>query len=125
VYESGITKLSTVVGKEALTHKTRKFIEASTGEVYKINPELTNESGEIQPWTGIGKAKLEAEKALQKMKNLPLVIVRLPPVYGPGAFQGVITTSMCIFAVHNKTGQKVEFPSVSFYLSLSSRLTLI
>jgi hypothetical protein len=55
VYETGITKLSTVVGHEALKHKTRKFIEVSTTEIYKPTPSLVNESGDIHPWTGMPK----------------------------------------------------------------------
>jgi nucleoside-diphosphate-sugar epimerase len=112
VYESGITKLSTVVGNEALKHNTKKIIEVSTTEVYKSNPKKVDETGELQPWTGFGKAKLAAEKALQELKGLPLVIARLPTVYGPGDTQGMIAISSCILLVHSKTGQKVEFPKV-------------
>jgi nucleoside-diphosphate-sugar epimerase len=105
--------LAVVVGTEALKHNTKKFIEVSNGEVYKPTPHLVNETSEIQPWTAIAKAKWEAEKSLRNLKGLPLIVVRVPMVYGLGDTQGAISLSTCIFVIHEKLKQKVEFPAVS------------
>lgn len=109
VYEEGITKLSTLVGQEALKHKTERFIEVSTGEVYESHHKQSNESAKLHPWTGIGKAKLKAEEALKGLKGLPLIIVRPAYVYGPSDIRG-LAPRLCIAAVYKKTGEKLEFP---------------
>jgi len=110
VYVDGITKLSTNVGQEALKHKTEKFIEVSTAEVYEPSNKPSNESSSLKPWTGIGRAKLQAEEALKSAKGLPLIIVRPGVVYGPGDIRG-LAPRLCIAAVYKNTGQTMEFPS--------------
>jgi len=110
VYKQGIVELSRVVATEALKHKTTKFIEASTTEVYKPSTKPVSESGDTQPWTGEAKAKLEAEKKLKDLKGLPLIIARVAVTYGPGDVSG-LAPRLCIGAVFKKTGQKLEYPS--------------
>jgi len=110
VYADGITKLSTNVGQESLKHKTEKFVEVSTAEVYEPSNKPLNESANLKPWTGIGKAKLKAEEALKGMGGLPLLIVRPAIVYGPGDIRG-LAPRLCIGAVYKNTGQTMEFPS--------------
>jgi len=110
VYTDGITKLSTNVGQAALKHKTEKFIEVSTAEVYEPANKPSNESGGLKPWTGIGRAKLSAEQALKGMNGLPLIVVRPGVVYVPGDIRG-LAPRLCIAAVYKTTGQTMEFPS--------------
>jgi len=109
VYADGITKLSTSVGKEAVKHKVEKFVEVSTAAVYDSSSKPSNESAPIKPWTGIAKAKFDAETALKEIKGLPLIIVRPAYVYGPGDIKG-LAPRLCIAAVYKKTGQKLEYP---------------
>jgi len=109
VYADGITKLSTNVANASLKHKTQKFIEVSTAEVYEPVKSGATESSNLKPWTGIGKAKLAAEEALKGLKGLPLIIVRPSIVYGPNDIRG-LAPRFCIAAVYKHTGEKMEFP---------------
>jgi len=108
VYAEGITKLSSVVATEASKHKIDKFIEVSTAEVYKPSNKGADESAALDPWTGIGKAKLKAEEALKGI-NIPYIIVRPAIVYGPGDNKG-LAPRLCIAAVYKKKGEKMEYP---------------
>jgi len=108
VYAEGITKLSTVVATEASKHKVDKYVEVSTAEVYKPSNKEVDESGAVDPWTGIGKAKLKAEEAIKGMK-IPYIIVRPAIVYGPGDIKG-LAPRLCIAAVYKKKGEKLEYP---------------
>jgi len=110
VYTEGITTLSINVGQECLKHtKIQKFIEVSTAEVYEPSNKPCSESSNIKPWTGIAKAKANAEDKLKKLAKLPLVIVRPAIVYGPGDTKG-LAPRLCIAAVYKKTGQTMEYP---------------
>jgi len=109
VYSEGITKLSTTVGNEAAKHKTEKFIEVSTAEVYEPHTHPNTEKSALKPWTGIGKAKLGAEEHLKGVKGLNLIIVRPAFVYGPGDIRG-LAPRLCTAAVYKKTGEKMEYP---------------
>jgi len=109
VYEDGITKLSTVVAKEAMKHKIEKFIEVSTAEVYEASAKPSSETSTIKPWTGIGRAKAKAEESLKGVNGLPLIIVRPGIVYGVGDTKG-LSPRLCIAAVYKKKGEKLEYP---------------
>jgi len=109
VYGDGITKLSTNVANAASKHKTEKFIEVSSAEVYEPSKTPATEASHLKPWTGIGKAKLNAENAVKAVKGLPLIIVRPAIVYGPGDIRG-LAPRLCIAAVYKSTGEKMEFP---------------
>lgn len=108
VYADGITKLSTVCGTEALKHKTEKFVQVSTAEVYEPSAKPSNESSPLKPFSGIGKASLKAEESLKGL-GLPLIIVRPSIVYGIGDIRG-LAPRFCIAAVYKKTGEKLEYP---------------
>jgi len=109
VYAEGITKLSTVVAEEALKHKTEKYIEVSSAEVYEPSSNAAKETTNTKPWNGIGKAKLKAEENLKALKGLPLIIVRPAIVYGPGDVRG-LAPRFCMAAVYKKSGEKMEYP---------------
>jgi nucleoside-diphosphate-sugar epimerase len=110
VYSQGTTQLSVLVANEALKHKIDRFIEVSTAEVYKPSTKPVNENAELKPWTAEAKAKLNAENQLKQLKDLPLIIARVPIIYGPGDIQG-LGPRLCIAAVYMKTGNKMEYPS--------------
>jgi len=110
VYKQGIVELSALVASEAVKHKVDKFICLSTTEVYKPSRKAVNESGELQPFTGEGKAKLGAETRLRSIKGLPWIIARISVTYGPGDTSG-LGPRLCIGAVYKKSGQKLEYPS--------------
>jgi len=110
VYKQGIVVPSCLVAKEALIHNCSKFIEVSSTEVYKSSTKSVTEQGELSPWTGEAKAKLEAESKLKEMKGLPLIIARVAVTYGPGDTCG-LGPRLCIASVFKKTGEKLEYPS--------------
>jgi len=110
VYEQGITKLAITCGTEATKHSIEKFIYLSTAEVYEPSSKPAAEGANTKPWNGIGRAKLEAEKALKAMSGLNLIIVRPAVVYGPGDVKG-LAPRLCIGAVYKKTGEKLEYPT--------------
>jgi len=108
VYADGITKLSASVENEASKHKIDKYICVSTAEVYKPSSKAADETSPLDPWTGIGKAKLKAEEHLKTL-SLPYIIVRPGIVYGPGDTKG-LAPRLCIAAVYKKKGEKLEYP---------------
>lgn len=71
---------------------------------------MVDESGELKPTTGIGKAKAKSEEGLKKIAGLPLVIVRLAAyVYGNADVKG-LSPRLCIAAVYKKTKETLEYP---------------
>jgi len=110
VYEEGITKIAVLAANESVKHKTQKFIEVSSAEIYEPKDTPAKENANVKPWSGIGRAKSETEKKLKAIKGLNLVIVRLAIVYGPGDIRG-LAPRLCIAAVYKKTAQTLEFPS--------------
>jgi len=109
VYSQGIVKLSSNCIREAAKHKTEKFIEVSTAEVYEPSDSAATEASATKPWTGIAKAKLKVEEELKATKGLPWVIVRPAITYGQGDIRG-LSSRLCIAAVYKMTGEKMEFP---------------
>jgi nucleoside-diphosphate-sugar epimerase len=109
VYAQGVTKLSVNCIHEAAKHKTAKFIEVSTAEVYDPSDNAATEDSTVKPWTGIAKAKLKVEEELKATKGMPWIIVRPAIVYGKGDVRG-LSPRLCIAAVYKKTGEKMEFP---------------
>jgi len=79
----------------SLSSPIEKFIYfssiAAAGPNYDKN-KLINEDDPCKPVTSYGMSKLEAEKAVKNFYekyNLPVMIVRLPVVYGPGQSKDV------------------------------------
>jgi len=109
VYAQGIHKLSLLVAQQAAKHKTEKYIEISTAEVYQPSKTPATESSTLKPWTGIAKAKLKVEEELKGISGLPWIVIRPAIVYGKGDIKG-LAPRLCIAAVYKKTGEKMEFP---------------
>ncbi|CAD0086520.1 unnamed protein product [Aureobasidium mustum] len=84
VYKLRSYELSLNVAKEAARRQVRAYLELSTGTVYdsKRDPPR-KETDKLKPSLKQAKWKLQAEEDLSKIPDLPLVILRLPNVYGP------------------------------------------
>jgi nucleoside-diphosphate-sugar epimerase len=108
VYRENIINVSVTCATEAAKHGVKRFIEVSTAQVYESGSKPRKENAKIKPWTGIAKAKLEAENQLLKMDNLNVVIVRPATVYGPGDLTGVMPR-LVIAAVYKSLQEKMEF----------------
>jgi len=96
-------------GKAAIEHKVKKFVDVSTGQIYEPDPKHpVGEDGKIAPWTILAKYRLEAEKELQKLAGLPLVILRPAYVYGPGDLTSITPRIVCA-AVYQDRKEKMKF----------------
>jgi hypothetical protein len=67
-YEQMVKGLSVLCAKEAVKVGCEKYIEVSTGQVYKPGKKARKEDADKKPWTNLAKYKLEAEEELLKMK---------------------------------------------------------
>jgi nucleoside-diphosphate-sugar epimerase len=89
-YQRAILDVSTRVFNAACEADAQTFIFASSVKVYgeSINTGSLDETSLCQPATPYGRAKLEAERALERAAERAgaprLSILRLPPMYGPG-----------------------------------------
>eukprot|EP01006_Ploeotia_vitrea_P002016 TRINITY_DN106210_c0_g1_i1.p1 TRINITY_DN106210_c0_g1~~TRINITY_DN106210_c0_g1_i1.p1 ORF type:complete len:376 (-),score=34.22 TRINITY_DN106210_c0_g1_i1:462-1562(-) len=72
-----------------------KYIEVSTAQVYDSDHKAKPEhKAKIKPWTQLAEAHRLAEVEIQKLE-LPLIIVRLPVVYGPADRGGLMPRLIC------------------------------
>jgi nucleoside-diphosphate-sugar epimerase len=108
VYKEKVLDLSVMVAKVAVKHKVDRFVEVSTAQVYESKKNSSKEEDTKKPWTGFANYKLQAEQELQKMKDLPLNIVRPAIVYGPGDSSGLSPRLIC-GAVYKHLGEKMKF----------------
>lgn len=71
--------------ESAISAKVKKVIHGSTIGVYGIVDGLIDEDTSCEPENIYGKTKYEGEKlALSYSEKIPLTVVRIPEVYGPG-----------------------------------------
>ncbi|RDA82402.1 hypothetical protein CP532_6275 [Ophiocordyceps camponoti-leonardi (nom. inval.)] len=108
VYKLRSLGLSLAVGKEAARRKVKAFVELSTGMVYKSDSSPSKEKDKLKPWSKIAVFKLQAEEQLSQMPGLPLVIARLPHVYGPYAAQWV-ATALCMARVYQHLDEEMSW----------------
>ncbi|GAB0135956.1 hypothetical protein EsDP_00004276 [Epichloe bromicola] len=108
VYKLRSLNLSLAVGKEAAKRKVKAFVELSTGMVYKSDSAPSKETDKLKPWSKIAVFKLQAEEELAKIEGLPLIVVRLPHVYGPYASQWV-ATALCMARVYQHLGGEMKW----------------
>jgi len=95
VYKERVHHLSIAVATEAAKHNVRRFIEASTAQVYEPTSKSKTETGKLDPWTNIAKFKLQVEQDLKDIDNLNYVIVRPAIIYGPGDRTGIAPRIIC------------------------------
>ncbi|KAG6241952.1 hypothetical protein E4U25_005128 [Claviceps purpurea] len=108
VYKLRSLNLSLAVGKEVARRKIKVFVELSTGMVYKSDSSPSKETDKLKPWSKIAVFKLQAEQELAKIEGLPLIIVRLPHVYGPYASQWV-ATALCMARVYKHLESEMKW----------------
>jgi len=87
-----------------------RFIEVSTAQVYShkgVPDGGWTEEGTIAPWTGIGRARLEAEAKVGQTAGLDYVVLRPAVVYGPGDVVG-LTPRIVIGAIYKESGETME-----------------
>jgi nucleoside-diphosphate-sugar epimerase len=84
VYKLRSYDLSLSLAQEAARRNVKAYVELSSATVYdsKRDPPR-KESSKLKPSLKQAKWKLQAEEDMSKIPNLPLVILRLPNVYGP------------------------------------------
>jgi len=110
LYEENIIEVARVCAAAAKSHGCTRFIEVSTAQVYshKNCPEGGwTEDGTIAPWTGIGRARLEAEAKVAQTEGLDYVVLRPAIVYGPGDMVG-LTPRVVIGAIYKESGETME-----------------
>jgi len=97
------------VAKVAAEAKVTKFIELSTAQIYEPDGKrAAPEDAKLAPWTTLAKYRLEAEKALQKIEGLPLVVLRPAYVYGLGDLTAIAPRIVCS-AVYQDRKEKMKF----------------
>jgi nucleoside-diphosphate-sugar epimerase len=110
VYQENIIDVSRTCAQVAKRHNVTRYIECSTSQVYSHKSSPSSgwaENGTLSPWTGVGSARLEAERAVQGVQGLNHVIIRPALVYGPGDILG-ITPRLVIGAIYKQSGEKME-----------------
>ena len=109
-YERNILMLRTLCAKQAATLGTvEKYIEVSTAQVYEAkNDRPAAVGGKTNPWTTMAKFHLAAEHNVKKNSDLPVIVLRLPIVYGPADLRGLMPRIVCA-AVYEHTGDRMEF----------------
>jgi len=110
LYEENIIEVARVCAEAAKRHGCTRFIEMSTAQVYSHKGAPTGgwtEDGTLAPWTGIGRARLEAEHKVAETAGLDFVVLRPAVVYGPGDVVG-LTPRIVIGAVYKESGEVME-----------------
>lgn len=95
VYKERVQHLSIACATEAAKHDVKRFIEASTAQVYEATDKSKHENSKLDPWTNIAKFKLAVEEELKTIKGLNYAIVRPAVVYGPGDKTGIAPRIIC------------------------------
>jgi nucleoside-diphosphate-sugar epimerase len=85
-----------------------KWIEMSSGQVYKADKSAATEESKISPWTVQAKYRFEAENAVRAVDGLESVILRPAIIYGPGDLTGLMPRMACA-VVYKELGQKMQF----------------
>lgn len=109
-YERNILLLRTLCAQKAATlSSVEKYIEVSTCQVYEgDNNRPSKESGKTKPWTMMAKYHYRAEEYVTKVPGLPVIVLRLPIVYGPADLRGLMPRIVCA-AVYEHSKSKMEF----------------
>jgi len=110
LYEENIIEVARVCAAAAKKHGCTRFIEVSTAQVYSHKNVPTggwDENGTLAPWTGIGRARLEAEQRVSATQGLNYVVLRPAIVYGPGDVVG-LTPRIVIGAIYKESGETME-----------------
>lgn len=85
----------------------KKYIEVSTAQVYNSDHKHNKETDKLKPWTKLAHAKAEAEEEINKLADLPLIILRPAIVYGPSDQNG-ITPRIVVAASYAQLKKKMK-----------------
>ncbi|EWC45536.1 hypothetical protein DRE_05394 [Drechslerella stenobrocha 248] len=107
VYKQRNQDLPVVCAKEAARRGVKVFIELSEGRVYGGGAKGNKETRETKPRLPLARYKLEAEKELQKIEGLNLVILRLANAYGPYSSR-TISTATCYGRVYEYLQEEMD-----------------
>ncbi|XP_067127456.1 dTDP-glucose 4,6-dehydratase [Centruroides vittatus] len=107
VYREGIVKLSINCAKESCKQKVKRYVEISSGQVYANEKMPSKETSQLDPWTTMGKLKLEVEKELSSFSDLNYIVLRPAIVYGKGDKQG-LTPRLVVGAVYKHLGEMMK-----------------
>jgi len=106
VYEANIVNVAKACVAEAAKHKIKRFIQVSTGQVYKAEKKPSTETSTLKPWTMIAQAHADAEAVVQQ-SALNYIIVRPAIVYGTGDVLG-ITPRLLVGSIYKETGKTMQ-----------------
>lgn len=107
VYREGIVKLSLNCAKESCKQNVKRYVEISSGQIYANEKVPSKETSKLDPWTTMGKYKLEVEKELSSFSDLNYVILRPAIIYGKGDKQG-LTPRLIVGAVYKHLGEMMK-----------------
>ncbi|KAF3906592.1 hypothetical protein ABW20_dc0108579 [Dactylellina cionopaga] len=107
VYKQRNLELPVACAKEAASRGVKLFVELSEGRVYGEGPKGKTETHELKPWLPLAQYKLDAEKELQNIEGLNLVILRLANAYGPYSSKS-IATAVCNARVYQFLQEKMD-----------------
>ena len=110
MYKQKCLDLSIKCATAALKMGVKKYVEVSTGQVYKSSKSPSSETAATKPWTKHATYKFQAEEALRAMvaDGLPLVVVRLATVYGKADVAGLMPR-VVIAAAYKQLEEKMKF----------------
>lgn len=108
VYKEKVLDLKKKLAAEALKQGVDRYVDVSTAQIYEAGKKPSKEDSTVKPWTGVAEYSLQAEKELQAMSGLPLIIVRPAIVYGPGDITGISPRLIC-GAVYKHLDEKMKF----------------
>jgi len=107
VYDKNIVEVAKNAAAEAAKNKVARFIHVSTAQVYDADKKAAKEDSKLDPWTGIAKAHLEAEKLVRATAGLNYIIVRPAVVYGTGDIYG-LTPRLIVGSIYREQKEKME-----------------
>lgn len=111
-YEMNILKARQECAKMAVQHGCDKYLEVSTTTVYKPKDDKgtspSKEGDAEEPANIVARLHLEAERwVLANCPQLPVIIARLPVVYGPADVHGLMPRLLCA-ASYIESGEKMQ-----------------
>eukprot|EP00033_Pygsuia_biforma_P000598 GCRY01000707.1.p1 GENE.GCRY01000707.1~~GCRY01000707.1.p1 ORF type:complete len:362 (+),score=76.97 GCRY01000707.1:126-1211(+) len=108
VYKEKIFDLSVKCATEAAKRGVEKFIEISTSQIYSAGKKASDEGAKKDPWTKVGKYKLQVEEEFKKISGLNYIIIRPAIVYGVGDVNGLTPRIICGL-VYTELKEKMKF----------------
>ena len=107
-YKKNTLKLSDVCAKVASKFNgILKYIEISSAYIYASSSIPCNESSKLDPSLFMAKMKLAAERAIFRIPNLELIILRPSIIYGPNDHLGFMTINLIASSLYKINKEKM------------------